>query len=199
MQHAFPIHPTTLVKWRQRVGDKRIEALLSESVRLAVRQKKITPHQLSKVTVDTTVQEKAVAYPTDARLLYKAARRLAKLAAERMTPDDAHRLRCAIERSAKCVDDRRAWHQHDLQFHLEVARLAGNSVLGGALHTIMAQVLKVWSACPERFDPQKSIEGHRAIVESLASGDADSAAARMRRHLDAFERAARLRPLRVSA
>ncbi len=82
MQHEFPIHPTTLVKWRQRVGDKRIEALLSESVRLAVRQKKITPHQLSKVTVDTTVQEKAVAYPTDARLLYKAARRLAKLAVE---------------------------------------------------------------------------------------------------------------------
>ncbi len=55
---------------------------------------------------------------------------LAKMAAERMTPDDAHRLQSAIERSAKCVDDRRAWHQHDLQFHLEVARLAGNCVRG---------------------------------------------------------------------
>ena len=124
---------------------------------------------------------------------------LAKLAAERMTPADAEQLQSTVQRSAQRVDDRQSWHQHDLQFHLEVARLADNSVLGGALHTIMAQVLKVWTAYPERFDPRKSLEGHREIMELLTAGDGEAAAARMQRHLDAFERAARLRPLRVSA
>lgn len=37
----------------------------------------------SKIILDTTVQEKAVAYPTDARLAHKARRRLVRLAKKR--------------------------------------------------------------------------------------------------------------------
>ncbi len=86
MQHECPIHPTTLVKWRQRVGARRLEQMLKETVELAVLSRHVTRHQLKKVTVDTTVQEKAVAYPTDARLYQKARCRLVKLAKKREIP-----------------------------------------------------------------------------------------------------------------
>lgn len=68
LQHTFPIHPTSMVKWRQRVGAERLEQLLGETIRIAMATKQVSPQQLRQITVDTTVQEKAIAFPTDARL-----------------------------------------------------------------------------------------------------------------------------------
>lgn len=83
MQHDCPIHPTSLVKWRQRVGSDRLEKLLAETIRLALKHKQVTSQQLAKVTVDTTVQEKAIAFPTDARLCTKMLLRLVNLSKKR--------------------------------------------------------------------------------------------------------------------
>ena len=83
MQHEFPIHPTSMVKWRGRVGSKRMEVLLKETLSTAMREKYLKPSDASKIIVDTTVQEKAIAHPTDARLYLKAIHRLIKLANER--------------------------------------------------------------------------------------------------------------------
>lgn len=83
MQHDCPIHPTSLVKWRQRVGADRLEKLLTETIRLALKHKQVTSQQLGKVTVDTTVQEKAIAFPTDARLYTKMLLRLVNLSKKR--------------------------------------------------------------------------------------------------------------------
>ncbi len=79
MQHEFPIHPTSMTKWRNRVGSKRMEVLLQETINTAKREKHLKPSEISKVIVDTTVQEKAIAFPTDARLCVKAIQRLVKL------------------------------------------------------------------------------------------------------------------------
>jgi transposase, IS5 family len=83
MQHVFPIHPTSMVKWRGRVGSKRMEVLLKETLSTAMREKYLKPSDASNIIVDTTVQEKAIAHPTDARLYLKAIHRLVKLAGER--------------------------------------------------------------------------------------------------------------------
>lgn len=83
MQHEFPIHPTSMVKWRQRVGSQRMEVLLKETLSTARREKYIKPSDASRIIVDTTVQEKAIAHPTDARLYLKSIHRLVKLANER--------------------------------------------------------------------------------------------------------------------
>ena len=72
MQHVCPIHPTSMTKWRNRVGAERMEALLTETIALAVREKHLPKQDLKRVTVDTTVQEKNITYPTDSKLLYKA-------------------------------------------------------------------------------------------------------------------------------
>ncbi len=65
-QHEFPCHPTSLPKWRQRVGVEGVEKLLGQVVRTAIRQQALKPSEIAKVNVDTTVQEKAIAFPTDA-------------------------------------------------------------------------------------------------------------------------------------
>jgi IS5 family transposase len=71
-RHDLPCDPTTLVKWRQRIGPERMEKVLQETIAAAQRQAALKPNELRRVNVDTTVQEKAIAFPTDARLYQKA-------------------------------------------------------------------------------------------------------------------------------
>jgi IS5 family transposase len=71
-RHDLPCDPTTLVKWRQRIGPERMEKVLQETIAAAQRQAVLKPNELRRVNVDTTVQEKAIAFPTDARLYQKA-------------------------------------------------------------------------------------------------------------------------------
>jgi transposase, IS5 family len=79
-QHQFPCHPTSLVKWRQRVGVEGMENLLKQVRHSATEQQALHPRQIERVNVDTTVQEKAIAFPTDARLYDKARRALVRVA-----------------------------------------------------------------------------------------------------------------------
>jgi IS5 family transposase len=83
MQHDCPIHPTSMTKWRNRVGVKRLEELLTETIRLAVREKHLPKRDLAQITVDTTVQEKNITHPTDSKLLYKAIVKLGDAAKSR--------------------------------------------------------------------------------------------------------------------
>jgi IS5 family transposase len=75
-QHEFPTEPTNLVKWRKRIKSKGMEELFKESIRLGLETKLLKKQDLEKVNVDTTVQEKAIAYPTDAKLYHKMREKL---------------------------------------------------------------------------------------------------------------------------
>jgi IS5 family transposase len=71
MQHELPIDPSLMSKWRKRVGAERLETLLEVTIHTALAMKAVKPQELRQVNVDTTVQEKAIAFPTDARLYQK--------------------------------------------------------------------------------------------------------------------------------
>jgi transposase, IS5 family len=71
MQHDPPVDSSMLSKWRKRVGAERLEKLLEATIHTALAMKAIKPNDLERVNVDTTVQEKAIAFPTDARLYHK--------------------------------------------------------------------------------------------------------------------------------
>jgi len=60
-----------------------MEKLLVETLEFAKRGKLLTPRHVERVNVDTTVQEKAVAFPTDTRLYHKSRRALMRAAKER--------------------------------------------------------------------------------------------------------------------
>src|SRR5215218_2289 len=79
-EHELPCHPTSLVKWRRRLGAAGVEKLLTETLSTAKREQALRESEIERVNVDTTVQEKAVAFPTDARLYHKARRALVRAA-----------------------------------------------------------------------------------------------------------------------
>lgn len=111
MQHEAPIDPSSMSRWRQRVGGDRLERLLRETIDLAVREKQLPPRDLAQVTVDTTVQEKNITYPTDSKLLYTAIRKLVKAATERGVP-----LRQSYRRVGKRAAMRVGRYAHARQF-----------------------------------------------------------------------------------
>ena len=71
-QHVLPFDRSSLTRWRQRLGEEQLTALLQESLSVAHKTGALATKGLERVAVDTTVQPKAVAFPTDARLLHKA-------------------------------------------------------------------------------------------------------------------------------
>ena len=62
------------------MGAERLEVLLQESLAVAVKTEAVTVKDLAKGIVDTTVQEKAITFPTDAKLMNRAREKLVKLA-----------------------------------------------------------------------------------------------------------------------
>ncbi len=79
-QHALPIDPSLMTRWRGRVGPEEMERVLKATVEVALESKTVKPSSLERVTVDTTVQEKAIAHPTDSRLYLKALESLVRQA-----------------------------------------------------------------------------------------------------------------------
>jgi len=70
-----PCHPTDLVYFRQRIGQQGCEWLFSMSVSVNP-EAKPTKDRQEVVSVDTTVQEKNITFPTDAKLYYKIAEQI---------------------------------------------------------------------------------------------------------------------------
>ncbi len=69
-----------MTHWRNRVGEESLQKLLQESLYTGLKVKAIKAKDLRRVAVDTTVQEKAITFPTDAKLSYKAIKELGKTA-----------------------------------------------------------------------------------------------------------------------
>jgi IS5 family transposase len=79
-QHRLVFDRSSLTRWRQRMGEEKLQALLQESLSVATKTEAIKPSDLNRVIVDTTVQPKNVMFPTDARLLNRAREILVRLA-----------------------------------------------------------------------------------------------------------------------
>ncbi len=81
-QHQPPIHPSSLSRWRDRIGDEGAEWLLTKTIEAGRSSGVVDDDSLSHVSIDTTVMEKNIAYPTDARLYEKARAKIVALAQE---------------------------------------------------------------------------------------------------------------------
>jgi len=71
-EHRWPCDPTQLGRFRKLLGEEGVEELLARTMEVAVTLKLIAKKELARVIVDSTVQEKAVAHPTDSKLLETA-------------------------------------------------------------------------------------------------------------------------------
>jgi len=78
--HRLPFDRSSLTRWRQRLGEEPLLALIQESLAVAHKTGAVESKDLERVVVDTTVQPKAIAHPTDARLMHRALIKLVALA-----------------------------------------------------------------------------------------------------------------------
>src|SRR4051812_15066281 len=144
-QHTPPFDRSWLTRWRQRMGEERLIALLQESLAVATRTGAAKPADFRQVIVDTTVQEKAVTFPTDARLMHRARERLVRLA-------KAHGLvlRQSYARVGKHALIRHQRYAHARQFNRAAKALR-------RIRTMLGRVIR---------DVVRKTKGHEAL-ESL--------------------------------
>ncbi len=65
----MPCDATQIGRFRRDIGEDGLEQLLKATIDAAAAMKVVKPADFQRVTVDTTVQEKAIAHPVDSRLL----------------------------------------------------------------------------------------------------------------------------------
>ena len=172
--------PSSLVRWRKRVGASGIEKLLAESIETAQRSKLLKRNDVARVNVDTTVQEKAIAFPTDARLYEKMRKRLVREAGERGVE-----LRQSYARLGKRALAKQGRYGHAKQMkraRRETRRL--KTYLGRVLRDMQRKVVAPDPALQELFalaerllaqkrgDSNKIYSVHAPEVECIAKGKA---------------------------
>jgi len=141
-QHQFPTDPSNMTRFRDRVGDSGFEKMLHALLRTAQDMKALSTYDLDKVNVDTTVQEKAIAFPTDSRLYYKMREKLVNLSFERNI-----KLRQSYVRRGKEALMKQSRYAHAKQYR-RAARETRQ------LKTFLGRVYRDISRKAEEFDPE---------------------------------------------
>jgi transposase, IS5 family len=107
----LPCDATQIGRFRADMGESGLEAILKATIDAAVVMKAIKAAEFERVIVDTTVQEKAIAYPTDARLLEIARHHLVKAAKA-----CGIRLRQTFAKEGKALRFKSGGYAHAKQF-----------------------------------------------------------------------------------
>jgi IS5 family transposase len=79
-EHRLPCDSSMISRFRKDLGEGGVEELLKTTIETAVAIAAVKKTDLQRVIVDTTVAEKAIAHPTDSRLLDVARKKLVRLA-----------------------------------------------------------------------------------------------------------------------
>jgi IS5 family transposase len=134
-QHEFPCDSSSLTRWRKRLGEEGCQKLLNETLRLAYSARILPVKHLQEVIVDTTVQEKNITHPTDAKLLHRMRVQLVNAAKERKI-----KLRQSYERVSKLLLLKQSKYAHAKQYkRAQAATKKLRTLLGRVLRDILRQ------------------------------------------------------------
>ena len=179
-EHELPIDPSSMTRWRQRIGEAGAEELLKESIMAGLKLKAVKPSQLNRVNCDTTVMEKEIRFPTDARLYDRARERLVKATKERGI---ALRQNYNLKSKELLCQQSRYAHARQLKRARGCTR---------KLKTYLGRVIRdIWRRCPapdqelkqlleiatriheqQRKDKKKVYSVHAPEVECISKGKA---------------------------
>ena len=187
--HHRPCDATTLIKFRQLLGEEGVEELLAQTIHVAVDLKLIRPQELSRVIVDSTVQHKSIAHPTDSRLLETARTKLVEAA-----KDAGVDLKQTFAKEGRHLSRKAARYAHARQFkrmrqtirrqrtivgrlQREIERKA--SAIGSAVREALAQTLDKAVRINAQSGQRKAADGqpklyawHAPEVECISKGKA---------------------------
>jgi IS5 family transposase len=183
-QHQLPFDRSSMTRWRQRMGADRLEALLQESLAVAVKTEALKPSELAEVVVDTTVQPKNVMHPTDAKLLNRAREHLVRLARKHGV-----KLRQSDRRVGKWALIRYQRYVHAKQFKRArkplrslktylgrvrrdiIRKIEGNEALTAIFAAPLSRALRVLTQ-KKRQEAPKVYSMHAPEVECIGKGKA---------------------------
>lgn len=182
-RHDLPIDPSSLSRWRKRIGEAGAQLILKLTLSAGVKSEAVRQSSFERISVDTTVQPKAVAFPTDSKLYNRSRERLVRLADEYEVP-----LRQSYSRlgpQALLKTGRYLHARQSKRAKREIRRLKG--FLGRVYRDIIRKVedrqeikafflpelaLAEQLLCQGRNDKNKLYSLHAPEVECIAKGKA---------------------------
>ncbi len=186
-QTKFPCDPAQITRFRQMLGEAGVEELLKATIDAAVKMKAIRPSEFERVIVDSTVVEKAVAYPTDSRLLEIARYQLVKSAKQfgikfkQTFAMEGKQLKCKAAGYAHAKQFRRLRRVlkrqrtivgiviREIQRKLEVLKPESSALLD-KLNTLLQRAQRLVDQKPK--DKNKLYAFHAPEVECIGKGKA---------------------------
>jgi IS5 family transposase len=179
-QHRAPIDPSSMTRWRKRLGEAGAEQMLRATIEAGIEMRVIRPAELKRVNVDTTVQTKAVRFPTDARLYQRMRERLVKVArGEGLTIKQSYehvgrRLLMQSSRYAHARQMRRA-RACTRKLRTQLGRVTREierqvEIPSDKLAKLLATAHRIYAQ--QRHDKNKIYSVHEPEVECIAKGKA---------------------------
>jgi IS5 family transposase len=144
-----PCDPTNLGRFRRALELAGVEEMLAKTIEAAVALDAVKPQELDRVIVDSTVQEKAIAHPTDSRLL-EVARAKVVLLAKRAGIE----LKQTFEREGGSLRRRAGGYAHAKQFkRLKKVLKRQRTILGRVLRDIGRKLPELPEAVQAKLAP----------------------------------------------
>ena len=145
----LPCDATQIGRFRRLLGEAGVEELLAKTIEAAVQMQAVRKSELQRVIVDTTVQEKAVAHPTDSRLL-----EVARATVVRLAQRAGLKLKQTFEREGKSLRRRAGGYAHARQFkRLRQVLKRQRTVLGRVLRDVQRRLWQVPQDVRDRLQP----------------------------------------------
>jgi len=179
-----PCDATQIGRFRRVLGEAGVEQLLKTTIEAAVAMGAVKKTEFERVIVDTTVQSKAIAHPTDSRLLEVAREKVARLAKRAGLV-----LKQTHEREGRVLRRKAGGYAHAKQFkRLRMVLKRQRTILGRLLREVRRKMgglaeaarsqLDVWVQRAERIQRQqpktknKLYALHAPEVECISKGKA---------------------------
>jgi IS5 family transposase len=179
----FPCDKAQLSRFRMGLGEAGVEELLKNTIEASVAMGAVKKADLQRVIVDTTVQEKAIAHPTDSRLLDVARAKIVRLAQR-----DGIKLKLTHEREATALRRRAGGYAHARQLkRLKKVLRRQRTILGILLREVQRNMaglpqaaqdkLNHWMTLAERIrtqrpkDKNKLYALHAPEAECISKGE----------------------------
>ncbi len=177
-QHQLPIEASSMTRWRKRLGEAGAEQMLRATIETGIKMGAIRPAQLKRINVDTTVQTKAIRFPTDARLYNRCRERLVKTAR-----GEGIKIKQSYQHTGKklLLDVSRYAHARQMKRARAATRKLRTN-LGRVMREIerkittptekLAELLQIAHQihAQQRYDKNKVYSVHEPEVECIAKG-----------------------------
>jgi len=186
-RYELPIDPSQMTRFRHRIGEAGCEFMLGLTVRTGLETGTVRRASLAVVNVDTTVQDKAIAFPTDARLYHKARGTLVRMAQGmgiglRQSYERLSRL--ALAKHGRYAHARQMQRARREQKRLKTylgrvmrdieRKVAAEPIQGAQEHSRLTRLLEIARRIhtQQRHDKGKVYSVHAPEVECIAKGKA---------------------------